>query len=97
VEVVSPADTDEDVQAKVLDYLRSSTHLVWVIRPALVRLPFIDLCQHPSAHRGYARRRRYLAGFYIPKIFGNEAGWKTRENMSYVEWIRSHVGHRKIF
>jgi Uma2 family endonuclease len=33
VEVVSPNDTDEDVQAKVLDYLGSGSKLVWVIRP----------------------------------------------------------------
>jgi Uma2 family endonuclease len=33
VEVISPTDTDEDVEAKVLDYLRSGTRMVWVIRP----------------------------------------------------------------
>jgi Uma2 family endonuclease len=33
VEVISPTDTDEEVEAKVLDYLQSGTRLVWVIRP----------------------------------------------------------------
>jgi Uma2 family endonuclease len=33
VEVVSPDDTDEEVEAKVLDYLEAGTRLVWVIRP----------------------------------------------------------------
>jgi Uma2 family endonuclease len=33
VEVVSPDDTDEEVEAKVLDYLGSGTRLVWVVRP----------------------------------------------------------------
>ncbi len=33
VEVVSPGDTDEAVQMKVLDYLRAGTQAVWVISP----------------------------------------------------------------
>ena len=33
VEVVSPADTDEDVEEKVLEYLQAGTRLVWVVRP----------------------------------------------------------------
>ncbi|HEY4690908.1 MAG TPA: Uma2 family endonuclease [Anaerolineae bacterium] len=33
VEVVSPTDMDEDVEEKVLDYLRAGTRLVWVARP----------------------------------------------------------------
>ncbi len=33
VEVVSPDDTDEEVEAKVLDYLGSGTRLVWIVRP----------------------------------------------------------------
>lgn len=33
IEVISPTDTDEEVEAKVLDYLQSGTRLVWVIRP----------------------------------------------------------------
>jgi Uma2 family endonuclease len=33
VEVISPNDSDEDVEAKVLDYLQAGTRLVWIIRP----------------------------------------------------------------
>ncbi len=33
VEVVSPNDTAEDVEAKVLDYLTAGAHMVWVVRP----------------------------------------------------------------
>jgi Uma2 family endonuclease len=33
VEIVSPDDTDEDMEAKVLDYLRAGTRMVWVARP----------------------------------------------------------------
>jgi Uma2 family endonuclease len=33
VEVVSPQDTDEEIAAKVLDYLKAGTRLVWVVRP----------------------------------------------------------------
>ncbi len=33
VEVVSPDDTDEEVEAKVLDYLQGGTRMVWVVRP----------------------------------------------------------------
>jgi Uma2 family endonuclease len=33
VEVVSPDDKDEEVEAKVLDYLQAGTGLVWVVRP----------------------------------------------------------------
>ena len=33
IEVISPSDTDEDVEAKVLEYLRYGTRLVWIIRP----------------------------------------------------------------
>ena len=33
VEVISPDDTEEEVAAKVLDYLEAGTRLVWVIRP----------------------------------------------------------------
>jgi Uma2 family endonuclease len=33
VEVVSPDDADEAVQAKVLDYLQAGARMVWVIRP----------------------------------------------------------------
>ncbi len=34
VEVVSPNDTAREVAAKVNDYLKAGTPLVWVIRPA---------------------------------------------------------------
>ncbi|MDE3091510.1 MAG: Uma2 family endonuclease, partial [Chloroflexota bacterium] len=33
VEVVSPTDTDEQVEEKVLEYLRAGTKLVWVAHP----------------------------------------------------------------
>lgn len=33
VEVISPADTDEEVEAKVLDYLQAGTRMVWLVRP----------------------------------------------------------------
>ena len=33
VEVVSPADTDEEVQTKILGYLQAGTSLVWIVRP----------------------------------------------------------------
>lgn len=33
VEVVSPSDTSQDVQAKVSEYLSAGTRLVWVIYP----------------------------------------------------------------
>jgi Uma2 family endonuclease len=33
VEVVSPQDTDEEVEAKVLDYLQNGVRMVWIIRP----------------------------------------------------------------
>lgn len=33
VEVISPNDSDEDVEAKVLDYLQAGTRLLWIIRP----------------------------------------------------------------
>ncbi len=33
VEVVSPEDTAEEVDAKVLEYLQSGTQLVWIIHP----------------------------------------------------------------
>ena len=34
VEVVSPGDTNREVEEKVLDWLRSGVKLVWVIYPA---------------------------------------------------------------
>lgn len=33
VEVVSPGDTADGVEEKVLEYLRAGTRLVWVVRP----------------------------------------------------------------
>jgi Uma2 family endonuclease len=33
VEVVSPNDTAEDVEAKVLDYLEAGVRMVWIVRP----------------------------------------------------------------
>ena len=33
VEVVSPEDTDTEVQEKVLEYLAAGTRLVWILRP----------------------------------------------------------------
>nr|WP_296760363.1 Uma2 family endonuclease [Roseiflexus sp.] len=33
VEVVSPHDTAEEVEAKVLDYLEAGTRMVWIVRP----------------------------------------------------------------
>ncbi len=33
VEVVSPNDTAEDVEAKVLDYLEAGAKMVWIVRP----------------------------------------------------------------
>jgi len=33
VEVVSPAETDHQVQDKVMEYLAHGTRLVWVVRP----------------------------------------------------------------
>jgi Uma2 family endonuclease len=33
IEVISPSDLEEDVAAKVLDYLQAGTRLVWLIRP----------------------------------------------------------------
>jgi Uma2 family endonuclease len=33
VEVVSPGDTDTEIQEKVLEYLTAGTRLVWVVRP----------------------------------------------------------------
>ena len=33
VEVVSPGDTDEAVQTKILEYLQAGTSVVWIIRP----------------------------------------------------------------
>jgi Uma2 family endonuclease len=33
VEVVSPDDTDEKVEEKILDYVQAGTKMVWVIRP----------------------------------------------------------------
>ncbi len=33
VEVVSPNDTAEDVEAKVLDYLAAGAKMVWIVRP----------------------------------------------------------------
>ncbi|MEP7199783.1 MAG: Uma2 family endonuclease [Chloroflexota bacterium] len=33
VEVVSPNDTAEEVEDKVIDYLQAGTRLVWVVRP----------------------------------------------------------------
>ncbi|ABU57794.1 Uma2 family endonuclease [Roseiflexus castenholzii] len=33
VEVVSPGDTAEDVEAKVLDYLEAGARMVWIVRP----------------------------------------------------------------
>ncbi|ABU57795.1 Uma2 family endonuclease [Roseiflexus castenholzii] len=33
VEVVSPSDTAEDVEAKVLDYLEAGARMVWIVRP----------------------------------------------------------------
>jgi Uma2 family endonuclease len=33
VEVVSPGDTDEEVEARILDYLGAGTQLVWIVRP----------------------------------------------------------------
>jgi Uma2 family endonuclease len=33
VEVVSPQDSDEDIEEKVLDYLESGTKLIWIVRP----------------------------------------------------------------
>lgn len=35
VEVVSPADTDTEVQEKVVDYLNAGTKILWVVRPRL--------------------------------------------------------------
>lgn len=32
VEVVSPNDTADDVEAKMLDYLAAGAHVVWVVR-----------------------------------------------------------------
>ncbi|MGQ9626401.1 MAG: Uma2 family endonuclease [Anaerolineae bacterium] len=34
VEIVSPGDTAEEVMARVSDYLRAGTRLVWVVQPA---------------------------------------------------------------
>lgn len=33
VEVVSPHDTVEEVETKVLDYLRAGTHMIWIVHP----------------------------------------------------------------
>jgi Uma2 family endonuclease len=33
VKVVSPGDTDDEVEAKILDYLNAGTKLVWIVRP----------------------------------------------------------------
>ena len=33
VEVVSPGDTDEAVQTKILEYLQAGTSVVWIVRP----------------------------------------------------------------
>jgi Uma2 family endonuclease len=33
IEIVSPGDLDEEVQAKVAAYLQSGSKLVWVLRP----------------------------------------------------------------
>jgi Uma2 family endonuclease len=33
VEVVSPSETEGDVKAKIQDYLRAGTKLIWIIRP----------------------------------------------------------------
>ena len=32
-EVVSPGDTDEEVQTKILEYLQAGTSVVWIVRP----------------------------------------------------------------
>ena len=34
VEIISPGDTAEEVMARVSDYLRAGTRLVWVVQPA---------------------------------------------------------------
>jgi Uma2 family endonuclease len=48
VEVVSPDDTDIEVQEKVLEYLEAGTRAVWVVRP---RLKTITIHRSPKEVR----------------------------------------------
>jgi Uma2 family endonuclease len=38
VEIVSPSDRAEEIEAKVQDYLAAGTQLVWVVYPSLLRV-----------------------------------------------------------
>lgn len=74
VEIVSPGDTDAQVQDRVLDYLTHGTRLVWVVRPhqRTVTVYRSDGTAHLLRETDTLDGEDVVAGFTCPlvEIFG---------------------------
>ena len=68
VEVVSPYETDSEVQEKVLEFLDAGTRLVWVVRP---RFKTVTVHRSPTdvsvlTHQDRLEGEQVIPGFAIP-------------------------------